>query len=114
MPHQPEIDALVREARRFSTAQERAAYLDRVCGSDTELREAVDQRLGLELQATMTPGGGTAADAMTEGPGSAIGPYRITGILGQGGFGTVFLAEQDKPLRRQVALKITQLGLDTR
>ena len=114
MPHQPEIDALVREARRFSTAQERAAYLDRVCGSDTELREAVDQRLVLELQATMTSGGGTAADAMTEGPGSAIGPYRITGILGQGGFGTVFLAEQDKPIRREVALKIIKLGMDTR
>jgi hypothetical protein len=51
---------------------------------------------------------------MMEGPGSTIGPYRLTGMLGQGGFGTVFLAEQDKPIRREVALKIIKLGMDTR
>ena len=63
---------------------------------------------------TVTSGGAGAADAMTEKPGSTIGPYRLTAVLGQGGFGTVFLAEQDKPIRREVALKIIKLGMDTR
>jgi non-specific serine/threonine protein kinase/serine/threonine-protein kinase len=127
MRHLPEhIDALVREARRFATPEERRAYLDRACGSDPELRDAVERQLALEHvetstgagsnleHQTMTSGGAGAADTMTEEPGSTIGPYRLTGILGQGGFGTVFLAEQEKPIRREVALKIIKLGMDTR
>ncbi len=43
-----------------------------------------------------------------------IGPYRILERLGEGGFGTVFLAEQTKPIRRRVALKIIKIGMDTR
>ncbi len=50
---------------------------------------------------------------VTEGPGSSIGPYRILETIGEGGFGTVFLAEQRTPVRRQVALKIIKLGMDT-
>ena len=119
MPFQPEqIDALAREARQLATAEERRTFLDRACGGDPELRDAVERRLALEHQeteqATVTSGGGSAGDTMTEAPGSTIGPYRLTGILGQGGFGTVFLAEQDQPIRREVALKIIKLGMDTR
>ncbi len=46
--------------------------------------------------------------------GTRIGPYRLLGVIGEGGFGTVYLAEQDRPVRRQVALKIIKLGMDTR
>ncbi len=48
-----------------------------------------------------------------EAEGSRIGPYRLVEILGSGGFGTVWRAEQDVPVRRQVALKILKLGMDT-
>ena len=63
---------------------------------------------------TRTSGGGAADDAMPERPGATIGPYRLIDVLGQGGFGTVFLAEQAEPIRREVALKIIKLGMDTR
>ncbi|HJQ98316.1 MAG TPA: serine/threonine-protein kinase, partial [Candidatus Polarisedimenticolaceae bacterium] len=63
---------------------------------------------------TRTSGGGTSDDGMPERPGATIGPYRLIDVLGQGGFGTVFLAEQAEPIRREVALKIIKLGMDTR
>ena len=57
---------------------------------------------------------------LTEQPGAAersafrIGPYKLLQMLGEGGFGSVYLAEQDQPLRRSVALKILKLGMDSR
>jgi len=51
---------------------------------------------------------------LAEGPGTVIGPYRLIQPLGEGGFGVVYLAEQEQPVRREVALKIIKLGMDTR
>jgi len=51
---------------------------------------------------------------LSEGPGSCIGPYRILQLIGEGGFGSVFLAQQDQPVQRRVAVKIIKLGMDTR
>jgi len=48
------------------------------------------------------------------GPGSQIGPFRLLGILGEGGYGLVYLAEQERPLRRRVALKVIKPGMDSR
>ncbi len=46
-------------------------------------------------------------------PGERVGPYRILSLLGQGGVGSVYLAEQEQPLRRRVALKLIKLGMDS-
>ncbi len=50
---------------------------------------------------------------ITEGPGSRIGPYKLLQKIGEGGMGTVYMAEQEKPVRRRVALKIIKPGMDT-
>src|SRR5262245_12086504 len=65
---------------------------------------------------TVAPGAAAAATVLgaREGPGSRIGPYRVLQVLGEGGFGSVFVAEQERPVRRQVALKIIKLGMDTK
>ncbi len=56
----------------------------------------------------------TALEMMLEQPGSQIDRYKLVRILGEGGMGVVYLAEQEEPIRRKVALKIVKLGMDTR
>src|SRR5207248_2005593 len=51
---------------------------------------------------------------LTEGPGMVIGPYQLLEQIGEGGFGVVYLAEQQQPLRRKVALKIIKPGMDSK
>ena len=59
---------------------------------------------------------GESRDAvpMSEAPGAWIGPYKLLQLIGEGGFGSVFMAEQREPVQRKVALKIIKLGMDTR
>ena len=62
-------------------------------------------------------GSGSTADApmmaLSEGPGSVIGPYKLLQKIGEGGMGVVFMAEQERPIRRKVALKVIRPGMDT-
>ncbi|HKB05816.1 MAG TPA: protein kinase [Gemmataceae bacterium] len=98
---------------------ERDAYLAEACGPDVALRQEVDdllahfERVGAFLEA---PAAGPTVD--TAGPaetaGTAIGPYKLIEPIGEGGFGVVFLAEQQHPVRRKVALKVLKPGMDTR
>ena len=122
----------------FSTASElpseqRAKYLDSACGDDPALRVEVESLLksleesGPFLSAPTSdlpardslPTSGEAADASApaaprwEGVGSLIGPYKLLQLIGEGGFGSVFMAEQSKPVSRRVALKVIKLGMDT-
>ena len=50
---------------------------------------------------------------ITEEPGTRIGPYKLLQLIGEGGMGVVYMAEQDKPIRRRVALKVIKAGMDT-
>jgi serine/threonine protein kinase/tetratricopeptide (TPR) repeat protein len=99
---------------------ERAAYLNRECAGDAALRAEVDSLLLAaerrpEFLAEPTVGGGPASTgAGREALGSRIGPYKLLEEIGQGGFGSVYMAEQETPVRRRVALKIIKLGMDTR
>src|SRR5262249_34071836 len=109
------------EAMAISGAQERAAYLDRVCAGNPALRASVDGLLRANVGASgflKGPAPGLAATldvpAIREAPGAIIGPYELLQQLGEGGMGVVFMAEQQEPIRRYVALKIIKPGMDTR
>jgi len=100
---------------------ERESYLDRACGGDAELRSEVEGLLAAltgralldaETIATETPV--RPAETPVEGPGTHINQYTLLQKIGEGGFGSVFMAEQERPVRRRVALKIIKLGMETR
>src|SRR5436190_24330788 len=81
------------------------------------LREAVSLGIDLTPQpATTRLGTGTVAGASsaTEKPGDRIDHYRLLQPIGEGGMGIVYLADQESPFRRRVALKIIKLGMDTK
>jgi serine/threonine protein kinase/Flp pilus assembly protein TadD len=110
------------EARERPSAGERAAYLDEACGNDADLRARVEELLGAEpavgdfLQGdpSQVKLAGTVDDPITEQPGTVIGPYKLMEQIGEGGMGLVFVAEQQQPVRRKVALKVIKPGMDTR
>jgi tetratricopeptide (TPR) repeat protein len=110
------------EALGREVPQERAAYLDAACGQDADLRARVEALLRAHQGAGVFLGGpalatGTAAtleQAVAERPGAVIGPYKLLEQIGEGGMGLVFVAEQQQPVRRKVALKVLKPGMDTR
>ena len=55
-----------------------------------------------------------SASPPVEGPGATIGPYKLLQVIGEGGFGVVYMAEQEQPVRRRMALKVIKLGMDTK
>ncbi|CAN5580066.1 hypothetical protein BH09PLA1_BH09PLA1_04810 [soil metagenome] len=98
---------------------ERAVLLSRECGEDIELRQRVEAMIaGAEhecfLNAPTVHDEFLSQAEILERPGARIGPYKLLQLIGEGGFGSVFLAEQVKPVARRVALKIIKLGMDTR
>ncbi|MBL8755418.1 MAG: serine/threonine protein kinase [Planctomycetes bacterium] len=99
----------------------RADFLAKACAGDDDLRRRVLAMLGAAddgnfLSAPTGPLGaaGDGPAVLREGPGTRIGPYKLLQQIGEGGFGVVFLAEQEQPVARMVALKIVKLGMDTR
>ena len=65
----------------------------------------------VDVAGRVTPG--QARPGATEGPGTRIGPYKLLQKIGEGGMGVVYMAEQERPVRRRVALKIIKPGMDT-
>jgi serine/threonine protein kinase/lipopolysaccharide biosynthesis regulator YciM len=115
------IDRIFWDAARLASPTERAAYLDHACAGDGELRRRVEQLLQARAEAegfleAPAPdlGPTTATRPPREGPGTILGPYKLLEQIGEGGFGLVFLAEQQQPVRRKVALKVLKPGMDTR
>ncbi|MFI5456727.1 MAG: tetratricopeptide repeat protein [Isosphaerales bacterium] len=96
------------------------SHLAEACGEDDELRGRVRDLLHANAEAgsfleSPASGPGTTVDQpIREGPGTAVGPYKLLQQIGEGGMGTVFMAEQDKPVRRKVALKVIKAGMDSR
>jgi hypothetical protein len=133
-------EALFEAARNLSSQPARNAFLDQACAHDSELRARIESLLKAEAEAEEffndalkfrnepfeTPIGpaekktdesnesANAEFSFAEGLGSRIGHYKLLQKIGEGGGGVVFMAEQEKPIRRRVALKVIKLGMDTR
>ncbi len=103
-------------------ASERAAYLERACGGDGELRRKVEALLGghdevgdfLECSPRKVSSQARLGASAGEKPGDRVGRYKLLQQIGEGGCGVVFMAEQEEPIRRRVALKIIKPGMDTK
>src|SRR6266568_3427655 len=97
-----------------------AAYLDEACAGDQELRRRVEvllrahQQPNSLLDAPVPNPVATVEEAVGERPGTVIGPYKLLQQIGEGGMGTVFMAEQTHPVQRKVALKVIKAGMDSR
>src|SRR5262249_33284265 len=121
MATQPEnAKAIFDEAVEITIPADRQAYLDRACGESTELRKKVDALLFAYDQAgsfleSPAPGiGGTVDEPVPEKSGAMIGPYKLLELIGEGGMGTVWMAQQTEPVKRLVALKLIKPGMDSR
>src|SRR5213593_4485741 len=121
-PLKPEV-AILNEALELPAAQ-RADYLSQACAGDAALRQQVEALLqaheraegfldapptGLDFQRTEL-----VNLPLTEKPGDKIGRYKLLQQIGEGGCGVVYMAEQEEPVRRRVALKVIKLGMDTK
>ncbi len=115
-------------------ADQRAAYLDQACAGNNALRQRVEAHLAAHLEAgsfledpvsgvpgrsdaaipgiLVTPARPTAASSQRTG--DRIGRYKLLEQIGEGGCGVVYMAEQEEPVRRRVALKVIKLGMDTK
>jgi tetratricopeptide (TPR) repeat protein len=126
-----------REVALFSAALEleasqRTAYLDQACADDPALRQRLEALLAVHEKALTfletsargeqtsslesEPAGGLAGlpGPLTEKAGDRIGRYKLLQQIGEGGCGVVYMAEQEEPVRRRVALKVIKLGMDTK
>jgi WD40 repeat protein/serine/threonine protein kinase len=111
------------EALEQPTPTERAAYLDNICVDDAPLRArvavllAAHDRAGefLESPATGIDVRDTVDPArLPQVPGTVIGPYKLLEQIGEGGMGSVWMAQQTKPVKRLVAVKLIKAGMDSR
>lgn len=129
MPVSPEKSIFL-DALECDTPAQREALLDRACGGDAELRASVARLLAAHLRAgnpldhpvALFPDDQQVFDGDTVDYSAAadetldtlVGAYRLREQIGEGGFGMVYVAEQQQPVRRRVALKILKPGMDTR
>ncbi len=121
------VDSLEARAKRLfdqvldQSGDQRAMQIERACTGEPELRDRVVALLAAAECADGFLAGPTlnatdscaSAQVAAEQPGGQIGPYSLIELIGEGGFGSVFLAEQSSPVRRRVALKVIKAGMDT-
>ncbi|MBL9127247.1 MAG: serine/threonine protein kinase, partial [Verrucomicrobiales bacterium] len=106
------------EATEIASPADRSAFVAQACGGNDALRREVEELLGAHdrsdrvfdrfAPATRPSGAGDAAEE-----GERIGNYKLLQRIGEGGCGVVYMAEQEHPVRRRVALKVIKLGMDT-
>ena len=122
-PPEGSVEPIFDEALQQPTAALRAAFLDRVCEGKPALRSRLEELIAAHAEVDSflsEPAGGAARTTLKvsvpidEKPGTVIGRYKLLQRIGEGGCGIVYMAEQEQPVKRRVALKIIKLGMDTK
>src|SRR5215468_6791739 len=120
------IEALFDGALELRSAEQRQVYLSRVAGEDAQLRQEVETlimayekasgflAIETETLAKRTTAASEGDRLVSERAGDLIGRYKLLQPIGEGGCGVVYMAEQQEPVRRRVALKVIKLGMDTK
>src|SRR5208282_1457360 len=115
-------EQLFEAAHKLADPGHRRAFLQAACQDDPALRRRVEQLLEDQPAADdffadariELPTPAAVIGQMTEKPGDRIGRYKLLEKIGEGGMGVVYMAQQEDPVRRRVALKIIKLGMDTK
>src|SRR5262249_35410041 len=113
--------AIFNFAREIASPDARAEYLRQACGTDSSLFERVQVLLrAYEGQASFLESppviwvSQTTDPPVAETSGTVIGPYKLLEQIGEGGMGTVWMAEQKEPIQRRVAVKVIKAGMDSK
>src|SRR5262245_59924476 len=120
-------------ALQISDPVERSSWLDRECGGDAALRQRIEVLLqALDKAGSLldnpvvvpqanvgetgpgVPASNAGAEPSAEQPGTVIGPYKLVEQVGEGGMGAVWMAQQQEPVKRLVAVKLIKAGMDSR
>ncbi len=121
-PHDDRVEAIFHAAVEISDRSEREALIHAECDDELALEMRVRRLIALHEDASGLLGsaerspeiGEQMARLKPEEVGERIGPYKLLQQIGEGGFGVVWMAEQEQPVRRRVALKIIKMGMDTK
>src|SRR5262245_46517396 len=116
------VDANPRKARDVFLAamklpaEKREVYLQEACGDDLDLHRRVSALLQAqaEIGSFHEAPSHTIDQPITEAPGTVIGPYKLIEQIGEGGMGTVWMAQQTEPVKRLVAVKVIRPGMHSR
>jgi WD40 repeat protein/serine/threonine protein kinase len=108
-------EELFHRALQKPTLAEQLAFLEQACADQPELRQRVERLLRSHRhEDSFLHPPVTTDDPITERPGTLIGPYKLLEPIGEGGMGTVWMAQQTEPVKRVVALKLIKAGMDSR
>ena len=112
-------ESIFAAALRKAPGAERRAFLDEACAGNEAQRQRVERLLDADDRTAgileRGPDGATTPhEPPGERPGDRVGPYKLLQQIGEGGMGAVYMAEQEQPVRRRVALKIIKPGMDSR